>query len=462
MLGAVVGRPGRKRAMARRQQGMKTEFPGVYRIDETTYRIRFHYVDVRDGKKKEVDRILSDVTVRQAAKTRERMAEDAVRNRSERVKVREFAKLWLEFKQPSVSKATMEKYRESLNNHTLKALGDLYCDAIRGTDVQKWINECLVEGYAVESVHGWFSCFRTMMRDALHRLDLTHDCTQRISFPELFEREERGENALTPEQLVKLLDAFERLAPQHHALVAMLAYTGLRFCHASAIKWEDIDWEKGTITIRRRQVRGDIAPVSRKKRAPRTYPLDAELAGILRRHRERMVASEQPNLDSGWVFLSRTGTLLVSSSMAKTWPLCMKAAGIEGRFTPHGLRRTFNDLARRAGIDGITTRALTGHVTERMQEHYSTVGLDEKRAAIASVVRLVTESRPPVQPVAPSEPAIRTGWIKGARGPLLARLVGTTANENRRDKSATDRRMGTARGTDPKMQSAGLLTGRVH
>jgi hypothetical protein len=64
--------------------------------------------------------------------------------------------------------------------------------------VQKWVNECLVEGYAVESVHGWFSCFRTMMRDAVHRLALSHDCTQRISFPELCEREERGENALTP------------------------------------------------------------------------------------------------------------------------------------------------------------------------------------------------------------------------------------------------------------------------
>jgi len=32
---------------------------------------------------------------------------------------------------------------------------------------------------------------------------------------------------------------------------------------------------------------------------------------------------------------------------------------------------------------------LTGHVTEEMQRHYSTVGLDEKRAAIAGVLRLV-------------------------------------------------------------------------
>jgi len=58
-------------------------------------------------------------------------------------------------------------------------------------------------------------------------------------------------------------------------------------------------------------------------------------------------------------------------------------------FTVHGLRRTFNDLTRRAGADGMVTRALTGHVTEAMTAHYSTVGLDEKREAVAGVVRLV-------------------------------------------------------------------------
>jgi hypothetical protein len=44
------------------------------------------------------------------------------------------------------------------------------------------------------------------------------------------------------------------------------------------------------------------------------------------------------------------------------------------------------------GSDGLVTRALTGHVTEAMTAHYSTVGLDEKREAVAGVVRLVSLS----------------------------------------------------------------------
>jgi hypothetical protein len=43
-------------------------------------------------------------------------------------------------------------------------------------------------------------------------------------------------------------------------------------------------------------------------------------------------------------------------------------------------------------VDAVVRRALTGHVTEEMQRHYSTVGIDEKRAAIAGMLRLVPPS----------------------------------------------------------------------
>jgi hypothetical protein len=39
------------------------------------------------------------------------------------------------------------------------------------------------------------------------------------------------------------------------------------------------------------------------------------------------------------------------------------------RFTVHGLRRTFVDLARRAKVDSVVTRSLTGHVTLKTHLH---------------------------------------------------------------------------------------------
>ena len=70
-----------------------------------------------------------------------------------------------------------------------------------------------------------------------------------------------------------------------------------------------------------------------------------------------------------------------------------KAAGIRARFTPHGFRRTFNNLARQVAGE-IVTRAMTGHVTPSMTEHYSHVGAEEKHAAVGRIVRLVVPSSP--------------------------------------------------------------------
>lgn len=66
----------------------------------------------------------------------------------------------------------------------------------------------------------------------------------------------------------------------------------------------------------------------------------------------------------------------------------LKRVGIKRRFTVHGFRRTFNNIARQVAGE-IVTRSITGHVTQAMTEHYSHVGREEKLAAAGNVVRLV-------------------------------------------------------------------------
>ncbi|HKO92429.1 MAG TPA: hypothetical protein VJU61_14805 [Polyangiaceae bacterium] len=59
-------------------------------------------------------------------------------------------------------------------------------------------------------------------------------------------------------------------------------------------------------------------------------------------------------------------------------------------FTQRGMRRTFNDLMRAAEEEAIVTRSISGHLTERMQDHYSTVSGSEQRTSIAKVIALMT------------------------------------------------------------------------
>ncbi len=385
-----------------RKSGTPTKYPGVFRVGNKKHRVRAKALCPRTGKAKVVERLLHGVSAHEAARVRAEIIEEIrnpVRDRK-RVRVGEFAQTWMKSKALRIGTGTARTYADALDSYILPEFGDVYYDAIRTPDVQDWVDRMIQtervtkkekhRRYSVTSVHGWYRVFRTMTRDAMEPLGLQHDPTLRVQFPPATERPDS--NALSADELARFLDAMRAEFPQHHALTLVLAYTGLRFCHASALRWEDWNEDAAVIHVARKQVRGVVGPISQKKQAPRQVPVQPELATALREHRHRLLAEQAPGLAAGWMFPSAAGTLRAPSSLTKAWRRCCAAAGIAKRFTVHGLRYTFNDLVRRANVDAVVRRSLTGHVTEEMQRHYSNVGLDEKRAAIAGVIRLIPTS----------------------------------------------------------------------
>jgi integrase len=366
----------------------KTRYAGIFKTP-SGYRVRVRAMDPRTGTLKEGNREYEKIDLREALLKQAQMRDEITSGgvAAQRLRVGEFAKHWIESKGPTVDPGTADRYAAALEDHILPGLGLFFYDQLTTLEVQKWVNAGRRKGYRAETIRGWFRVLRTMTRDAMEPLDLPRDPTLRITFPE---DEERDDNAILPELLGTFLQNMERLSPQHYALVAVLAFTGLRFCHASALRWEDMDADNGVLHVVRKNIRGRVGPVSRKKRAPRDYPLHATLADILRDHRRRLLEQQAPGVESGWMFPSEAGGLRTPGGLWKAWRACVKESKIKERFTVHGLRRTFNDLTRRAGVDGVVIKSLTGHVTEKMRTHYSTVGLDEKLAAVSSVHRLVS------------------------------------------------------------------------
>ena len=381
-----------------RQTGKATRYRGVFQVNAKTktYRIRVTKVDPRKGKPKEIDRLIKGVSVQEAVRKRAelmgRMTGLDVGAKT-RIKVGDYAKSWLETKLATLCDSTADRYVDGLENHVLKrttGLGELYFDSLRRMDVQEWVNREIQQRYKPATIRGWFNILRVLVSDAMADLGISSDPTFRVILPE--QKERTTPNALSPDQLGRFLAAMkaDRLYSRNYALTVTLALTGLRFCHASALKWEDIDFENGVIRVVRRQVRGKVGPVSQKKRAPKEMPLAPALAEILKEHRQWLVRRQHPGLAAGWVFPSLRGSLKTPGTLSKTWAGCLKAIGMKERFTVHGLRRGFHDLIRRAGTDGLVICALTGHTTSEMTHHYSTVGLDEKRVAVDGAVSLVS------------------------------------------------------------------------
>jgi integrase len=75
--------------------------------------------------------------------------------------------------------------------------------------------------------------------------------------------------------------------------------------------------------------------------------------------------------------------------LTKAFAEARQLTGVRKRFTPRGMRRTFNDLARLANVEAVITKSISGHKTERMREHYSSVQPSEQRESIDRLLRLV-------------------------------------------------------------------------
>ncbi len=169
-------------------------------------------------------------------------------------------------------------------------------------------------------------------------------------------------------------------------------FVGLRWGELSALRWSDIDDQRGLIRVERGNYEGRVVGSTKtgNEEDPnaKVVPLLPEVADILRARRQEMVAAQHPGVVEGWVFPTERGTLYKGHPLRKVLEDALAVCKIDRRVTPHGLRHTANNELRRVA-NGEVVRAIIGHATEAMTHHYSHVGEDEKREAVARVFAIV-------------------------------------------------------------------------
>jgi len=108
----------------------------------------------------------------------------------------------------------------------------------------------------------------------------------------------------------------------------------------------------------------------------------------LRWHAETQLVTPEQKA-SELLFPREDGGIRTEKWLYEAFGIVARSIGLNKKITPSGMRRTFNDLARNAKVEGVVTKSISGHLTERMREHYSTVSENEQREAVGKVVHLV-------------------------------------------------------------------------
>ncbi len=145
-----------------------------------------------------------------------------------------------------------------------------------------------------------------------------------------------------------------------------LADTGARLGEASALRWIDLDLERGTARIARSFSGGRYVSVTKTGRE-RLLELSTRLREVL--------AGERPHIfgEDALVFPNETGGLLDPHNFRERVfrRAVTNALGTGRRFTPHGLRHTFASLvsaSRRSRATSSRKAAMAGELIWRPGE----------------------------------------------------------------------------------------------
>jgi integrase len=135
------------------------------------------------------------------------------------------------------------------------------------------------------------------------------------------------------------LDSQEKAAPGAD-LVELLAYSGCRLTEGTSLKWADVDFEKGTLTI----TGGDAGT---KNNESRVIPMTDALRALLNKWHEERKPAASDRIST----IDRAHTCLKTASRRLKYPL----------FSHHDFRHFFATTCIEAGVDVPTVSRWLGH-----------------------------------------------------------------------------------------------------
>ncbi len=307
---------------------------------------------------------------------------------------------WLPAQRQRLRVSTFDDYSMRIRRHIVPALGHLPLQEISATHIDRFYADLLDHGSArggglsAKSVRNVHIIIRKALADATRKRLVARNVAIDADAPRIPSRGDSELTTWTPADLRTFLQGIK----EHHLSPAFLlsASTGMRRGEVLGLRWEDIDLDGRTVSVRRTilNVRYVITPGEPKTaRGRRTISLDPATVAVLRAYRASQatkrlqlgLGGSQPDL----VFFKPDGGPIHPDLFTKTFDRTVKRLGLR-RVRLHDLRHTYATLALRAGVDAKTVSARLGHSTVAFTLDVYTKAVPQlDREAAAQVATLI-------------------------------------------------------------------------
>ncbi len=279
------------------------------------------------------------------------------------ITVNEFLDRWFETAaKPKLRQKSYHSYESLLRRYIRPVLGERILSTITPLDVQDAYQRVIDRGLSSRTVRYTNSVLRSAMRQAIRWRLLLQDPTDGAQLPRLGRREMR---VLTAEQSRIFLSA--ALKTHYGPVFAIALTTGMRPSEYLALKWQDIDWDRGTVSVVRTLERAAGVwrfAETKRSRSRRIIKLQEWVLEILK---ELQARTTQPIGSSGadvveLVLTTPTGRPIHSDKLAKRFKAILRKAGLRV-IRLYDLRHTSATLALAAGVPPKVVAEQLGHAS---------------------------------------------------------------------------------------------------
>src|SRR6266487_802401 len=278
-----------------------------------------------------------------------------------RQKLGDFLNWWLEeVHRLNIRDSTYLRYRGLLNNHILPELGQYQLQKLTTQRIQTLYNNKLKEKQSPSSVHSMQKILHKALDYAVKGRLLSHNPSTGVSLPA---EKKRKTVSLTLEQAQDLIATAQ--GHKLEALVTVAVITGMRHGELAALRWDDINLEKGTVYVhctagylgRYGYVEGDPKTAS----SERTIPISQTVCTLLKTHRAHQ-SEDRLRAGSRWesknlVFCNRRGGILQPDLLRKDFYTLLDEAGLP--------RMRIHDLIPTCTLRGHSETGKIGHRVQK-------------------------------------------------------------------------------------------------
>lgn len=301
-------------------------------------------------------------------------------------------RVFMPSKTVTMSENSRANYQSYLDKKIYPALGDFKLPEITPAQIAALLLDIQAAGKAHSTVIKVYTILHSFFKMAYLEDMIDRNPMDKVERPKprKDEVQDAGPLAYTPAEVQKIIAALEREPLKWQALVHLLIDTGIRRGECCALRWQDIDFTTGAITIARNlcytSSRGVYLDTPKNGHTRTVYAGDHTLALL------RQLRTEQAGKAISSYVFTQEGSPEPMHPQRPTRYLkkFSERYGVPGLY-PHKLRHTFASIAITNGADVASVSEALGHsdkaVTLRMYTHADQESISQAAQIVREAIK---------------------------------------------------------------------------